>query len=388
MLNEMSFAGFPRLDDSVGVRNYFLILSLTGLTSSAARRIGQVLQGAKIITPPYGSGITGEDALLRERLLLGFACHPNVGAVLLLGAKPPEVEAFAARIERTGKPIEFLTLDDCDNDTLTLTTRGIRTGAHLMRKVSSETRTPVSLSALFIACECGRSDPSSGLVSNPLVGRIVDTVVDAGGRAVIGETMEWFGAEHILELRAADASVAKTIRSAVKHRVKQAVDSGMDLLGNNPGPTNIEAGLTTLEEKALGAIAKTGSRTIQGVLDHAEQPPNKGLWLMDQPWYAPESLSGMTAAGAQITLFTTGPGNGFTSLLSPTIKVSANPKTCIRLPEQVDFDASNVFAGNTSPDDAVVSLLNLVVEVASGKATFGEILGEGEEVQSRLGRSL
>jgi altronate dehydratase large subunit len=146
--------------------------------------------------------------------------------------------------------------------------------------------------------------------------------------------------------------------------------------------------LTTLEEKALGAVAKTGSRMIQGVLDHAEMPTGQGLWLMDQPWYAPESLSGMTAAGAQIVLFTTGPGNGFTSLLSPTIKISANPKTCARLPEQIDFDASNVFSGKFTPEEAAEALLMLLIEVASGKATFGEILGEGEEVQSRLGASL
>lgn len=239
-----------------------------------------------------------------------------------------------------------------------------------------------------MACECGRSDPSSGLVSNPLAGRIVDTVVDAGGRAVVGETMEWFGAEHILESRTSDPAVAEAIRAAVKRRIRQAVESGMDLVGNNPGPTNVAAGLTTLEEKALGAVAKTGSRTIQGILEHAEAPRGRGLYLMDQPWYAPESLSGMTAAGAQIALFTTGPGNGFTSLLSPTIKISANPETCARLTQQIDFDASDVFTGRTALDDTAETLLDFIVEVASGTLTFGEILGEGEEVQSRLGESL
>lgn len=388
MMNERTFAGFPRPDGSVGTRNHLLVLSVTGLTASAARRIGRVLQGIKVIAPPYGSGIVGEDAVLRERLLLGFACHPNVGAVLLLGAKPPEVEKLAACIEIARKPTEFLTLDDCGNDTLTLTMQGIRTAALLMRDLSCETRKTASLSALFVACECGRSDPSSGLVSNPLTGKIVDAVVDAGGRAVVGETMEWFGAEHILDSRAATPAVAEAIRDALQRRIKRAVESGMDLIGNNPGPTNVSAGLSTLEEKALGAVAKTGSRVIQGVLDHGERAPGKGLWLMDQPWYAPESLSAMTAAGAQIALFTTGPGNGFTSLLSPTIKISANPETCARLPEQIDFDASAVFVGRTSPEEAAEMLLDLVVEVASGMATFGEILGEGEEVQSRIGASL
>ena len=284
--------------------------------------------------------------------------------------------------------MEFLTLDDYGNDTLSLSIQGVRKAALMMRDLSSANRKKTSLSELFVACECGRSDPSSGLVSNPLAGTIVDAVVDAGGRAVVGETMEWFGAEEILESRAATPAVARAIRDAVQRRIRRAVETGMDLVGNNPGPTNISAGLSTLEEKALGAAAKTGSRTIQGVLDHGEKPPGRGLWLMDQPWYAPESLSGMTAAGAQVTLFTTGPGNGFASLLSPTIKISANPETCARLPEQIDFDASGVFLGRTTPEDTAKTLLDFFVEVASGMATFGEILGEGEEVQSRIGASL
>ena len=383
-----TFAGFSRPDGSVGTRNHLLVLSVTGLTMSAARRIGQILPGVRVIAPPYGSGIIGEDEVLRQRLFQGFACHPNVGAVLLLGAKPPEVQKFAACIKSTRKPMESLILDDCGNDTLTLTEHGVRAAAHLMRGLSRASRKPTSLSALFVACECGRSDPSSGLVSNPLTGMIADAVVDAGGRAVIGETMEWFGAEHVLEPRAATPAVAEAIRVAVRRRIQRAVDNGMDLIGNNPGPTNISAGLSTLEEKSLGAVAKAGSRVIQGVLDHGEAPPGRGLWLMDQPWYAPESLSAMTAAGAQITLFTTGPGNGFASLLSPTIKISANPETCARLPEQIDFDTSAVFLGKTTLEEAAKALLDLVVEVSSGMLTFGEIMGEGEEVQSRMGASL
>lgn len=383
-----TFTGFTRSDGSVGTRNHLLVLSVTGLTGSAARRIGLMLPDAKIIAPPYGSGIVGEDAVLRERLLLGFACHPNVGAILLLGAKAPEVEAFAGRIKERGKTIEVLILDEVGNDTLTLTDQGVRIAAHMIRELSRARRQIAPLSSLFVSAECGRSDPSSGIASNPLAGAIVDAVVDAGGRAVVGETMEWFGAEQLLEPRAATPEVAAAIREAVRRRVRRAAETGMDLVGNNPGPTNVAAGLSTLEEKALGAIAKAGSRTINGVLDHGEAPPGAGLWLMDQPWYAPESLSAMTAAGAQITLFTTGPGNGFVSLLAPTIKISANPETCGRLREQIDFDASAILLGRSALEDVTESLLDFVIEVASGTRTLGEILGEGEEVQSRIGASL
>jgi len=143
-----------------------------------------------------------------------------------------------------------------------------------------------------------------------------------------------------------------------------------------------------LEEKALGSIVKGGSQPIQGVLSMAEQPPGQGLWLMDAPAYAPESLTAMTAAGAQLNLFTTGPGNSFVSLLAPTIKISANPDAVSRIPHHIDFDAHRVFIGHESIEGATRELLDVSLKVASGMLTCGEILNEGEEVISRLGPAL
>jgi altronate dehydratase large subunit len=285
----------------------------------------------------------GADAALQERALAALGAHPNVAAVLLVGATPPLVESIAATISTTGKPVESLILDDCEHDAITLTERGIRIAARLMREASRLRRCPVALRELFVAMECGRSDPSSGLVANPLVGRVVDAIVESGGRAVLGETVEWLGAEHLLARRAADSSVAQAIRDAVARREQSAVAAGMNLLGHNPGPTNVAAGLTTIEEKSLGAIAKGGRSTIQGVIDIAQPPRGPGLWLMDAPAYAPESVTGLVAAGAQLVMFTTGVGNSFVSGLAPTIKISGNPVAARRLLEQLDFDASAVF---------------------------------------------
>jgi altronate dehydratase large subunit len=382
------FEGFARPDGSVGVRNHVLVMSITGLTGPAARRIGRVVAGTKVISTPYGSGLMGEDAAVQMRSLIAFGTHPNVGATLVIGASPPKVKEIADAIAASGKPVEPLILDECDHDTLTLTERGIRIAARLVRDISRQRRCAFALDRLYLALECGRSDPSSGLVANPLVGKVVDGVIAVGGRAVFGETIEWLGAEHLLIERAANAAVAAAIRVAVERREQLAVDAGMDLLGNNPGPTNIAGGLSTIEEKSLGAIAKGGSSPIRGVIGIAQPPPGPGLFVMDAPAYAPESVTGLVASGAQLALFTTGAGNSFVSGLAPTIKISANPVASARLREQLDFDASDVFASRETLEDAARRLTALMTEVASGTLTWGEILDEGEDVVSRLGPAL
>jgi altronate dehydratase large subunit len=382
------FQGFRRPDGSVGVRNHLLVMSVNGLTGPTARRIGRAIAGARVVTTPYGSGLLGEDATVQTRSLVGFGRHPNVGAAIVIGATPPQVHAMAQDIASSGKPVEALVLDECGHDAITLTERGLRAAARLAREVSRQRREPARLSELFLAGECGRSDPSSGLVSNPLVGRVLDRVVAAGGRAVIGETIEWLGAEHLLAPRAASAAVAEAIGAAVARRERLAVEAGIDLTGNNPGPTNIAAGLSTIEEKSLGAIAKGGTAPIRSVVGIGEAPNGPGLHLMDAPAYAPESVGGFVAAGAQIVLFTTGVGNSFVSGLAPTIKLSANPVAAKRLTEQLDFDASAVFESRETIEAAGERLTRLVLEVASGTLTFGEILEEGEDVVSRLGPAL
>ena len=382
------FQGFRRQDGRVGVRNHLLIMSVTGLTGPTARRIAGAIAGARLVSTQFGSGLLNEDERVQTRSLIGFGKHPNVGATLIIGANPPQVHDMAEEIARSGMPVEALVLDDCGHDAITLTERGLRLAALLARDVSRHRRESAGLSELFLAAECGRSDPSSGLVSNPLVGRIVDRVVAAGGRAVIGETIEWLGAEHLLAARAANPQVARAIEAAVARRERLAIEAGIDLNGNNPGPTNIAAGLSTIEEKSLGAIAKAGTSPIRSIVGIGEAPAGPGLHVMDAPSYAPESVGGFVAAGAQMVLFTTGVGNSFVSGLAPTIKLSANPVTAKRLTEQLDFDASAVFESRETMEAASERLTRLVLDVASGTATFGEILNEGEDVVSRLGPAL
>ncbi|MEO1089761.1 MAG: UxaA family hydrolase [Pseudomonadota bacterium] len=383
-----SFLGFERSDGRAGVRNHLVILSVTGLTGPTARRVGRVLPAAIVITHPFGSGLLGEDAVIQDRAIAGLASHPNVGALVVLGAEPSKVQAAVLAAEDRGRRVQGFSLADAGHDVLRLTDLAVRAGAASLRALSADRRIPLPASRLVLGLECGRSDPTSGLAANPLVGRLADRVLGQGGIAMIGETTEWLGAEHLLARRARTPEVAEAILDAAGRREAQALAAGLDLTGSNPSETNVRAGLTTIEEKSLGAIAKSGRAPIEGVLTYAEAPTAPGLWVMDAPAYAPESVTGFTAAGANLVLFTTGVGNGYVSALAPTLKISANAATVARLDLQLDIAADGVLAGEETLDVAADRAFETLLDVASGTLTFGEILGEGDEVIARFRASL
>jgi altronate dehydratase large subunit len=382
------FEGFRRASGRPGVRNLTLVLSVTGLTTPAARRIGMILKGVTVLGTPFGSGVLGRDREVQRRALSAFASHPNVGAVVVIGADQPVVDLVAGAAAASGRLVEAICFDDCGHDVLTLTDRAVRVAAGFVRELSVARREHLAAGELLLGLECGRSDPSSGLVANPLLGVLVDRLVDAGGTAIFGETTEWIGAEGPLLARAATPEVADAICAAAAARERMAVTAGIDLTYNNPSTTNIEAGLSSIEEKSLGAIAKGGSRPIQGVIDYAAPPPGRGVWAMDAPAYAPESVTGFTAAGASMALFTTGVGNSYVSALAPTLKVTGNPATAARVTQQIDFDASPVFSGAESLEAAADRLQARLLEIASGALTWGEVLSESDEVISRFGSVL
>ena len=382
------FLGFQRKDGSIGIRNKLLIISITGLTGPTSRKISNLLQDTLFVDNPYGGGIIGEDKIRQDNAIIGFAKNPNVGAVLIISADPPKGEFIKSRLENSSKPIELITLDECNHDAIKLLELGLRKGGSLIRKISKIKREKVSVSKLSIGLECGRSDPSSGLVANPIMGLIADRLIDFGGSAIIGETIEWLGAEHLLEKRAISDNVKSKISKAVEFQRQFSEAKGINLLGNNPGHQNIEAGLSTIEEKSLGNITKSGSKRIEDVLQWGEKIDKKGMFLMHAPSYAPESLSGFSAAGCQMTLFSTGVGNSFTNHISPSIKFSANPETCEQLNNQLDFKCADVFLGKKTFEDASNNFWNFMIDVCSGALTWGEIYNDSSEVFSRIDRSL
>jgi len=383
-----TFDGYRRADGRAGVRNHVLVLSPTGLTSAAASRIASLVRGTVCVTSSYGRGQVAADAKLQFDTLAGLASHPNVAATLVVSAGPDITQSYVDAIGRAGTPVVGLSLPDVHEDALALVDAGVRAATRMSRDASMLRRQPCALRELCVAVECGHSDATSGLVGNPLAGRVAESIVAAGGQAMFSETVEWTGAEHLLARRAIDSAVADDIVRAVAMRERMIRESGGDLRAQNPGPQNRAGGLTTIEEKALGAIAKGGRGRIHGVLQPAQRPSGAGLFLMDTPYFSPESITAMVAGGAQIVLFTTGAGNSYCSLVAPTLKISANPQTCERLVEQIDIAAADVALGNASLDDAGARALDQLIGVASGTLTFGEIVGEGAEAVSRLGPSM
>jgi altronate dehydratase large subunit len=383
-----TFMGYERSDGGVGTRNRVLVLSILGLVTRVAERIVAAVPDTLLVATPYGRGQYGADKSLHRAQLVGLCRNPNVAAVLIVGADRNTVDQVAAAAAESRKPIKAVALDDTHEDAIEASARGIRIAGELVHAASRLQRTRQPASALFLGVECGHSDATSGLVANPVAGNCVDRVVDAGGVSVVGETVEWLGGEHLVAKRAADPKVAAAIVAAVLRRESEVAAGGQDMTGNNPGAENIRGGLSSIEEKSLGAIAKTGTRPIRGILNLAERPAGPGLYLMDGPSFSPESLTGFAASGANLMLFTTGAGNSFCNAISPTIKISGRPDTARRLTDQIDFDASPVFAGREAIEAAGARLFELVLEIASGAATWGEVHGEGAEAFYRAGGSM
>src|SRR5690242_5687498 len=223
---------------------------------AAATRIARNVCGTVLFASPYGRGQFGADRDAHTAQLVGLGRNPNIAATLVVGADRPTTDEIVHAIAASGKPVDAVALDDVHEDAIELAARGIRAAAALARNASRTQREPAMLSALSLGVECGHSDATSGLVSNPLAGKVVDRIVDAGGSAVIGETIEWLGAEHLLAQRAINADVGDAIVRAVHRREAAVAATGVDLTGNNPGAENIRGGLTSIEEKSLGAIAK------------------------------------------------------------------------------------------------------------------------------------
>ena len=380
--------GYRRADGRLGLRNYTLILGINGLAARAAQRIAATIAGAVCAVTFAGRGMVEPDLSLHIDQLVGLACNPNVGATLVVGVDQATADQVRARIAAAGNAVDAVTFAEAGEDVLRVLDLGVRRAGLLALRASLVSRTEGAASDLVVGIECGHSDSSSGMAANPVVGAAIDQLIDLGATVILGETIEWLGAEHLLSRRARTPEVAAAILEAVARREQQARGSGQSLTGNNPGEENIRGGLSTIEEKSLGAIVKSGTRPIESLLKVAERPSGTGLHAMDGPSFSPESLTGFAAAGAQVMLFTTGPGNSFASAIAPTLKVTSQPDTAARLEHQIDFDASAAFLGTQSKEDTGAQLVNALLAVCRGKLTWGEVLGEGLEVPTRLLGSL
>lgn len=378
-----SFLGYRRPDGQVGLRNHVAVLAAMDNINGVVHKIAHQVRGTVPLPVWYGRGQFGQDEEMTFRTLVGIGRNPNFAAVLVVSLEPVSAEKLATAIAACRKPVAWVTVQSAGNS-IAAVAEGSRLALEMVGQATEQTREAIGLNELILGVECGGSDTTSGIASNPALGYVADRVVDAGGTVLLSETSEFMGAEHILARRAVSPDVASRILAAVKRIEDDAASRGVSILGANPVPDNIAGGLTTIEEKSLGAIAKGGTRPIQDILGFAQRPTGKGLYLMDTPAPAAESMTGLAAGGVQMILFSTGKGNSVGSTLAPTIKVSGNPETVAKMGPNIDYDVSDVFRGIADLASAGEALLEHVVKVCSGKMTRSEILGEEQIAFNRI----
>ncbi|WP_461208759.1 UxaA family hydrolase [Desulfocurvus sp. DL9XJH121] len=388
----MKFKGFIRPDGSVGIRNHVLIIANARGASNLALLISRLVHGATVYVQPQEGGRDIADRRTVARTLIGVARNPNVGAVLVVGVKEdsgyPEFDYknFVAEIAASGKPVDTVFLSTCGGLQQALG-EGMRKARALIQRASECEREEVGLGELSVAVKCGYSDPTSGMSGNPVVGYLFDRVVEAGGTAMFSETTEVIGAEHLLAKRFVDAGERQKFLDAVERVELQAKSTGEDIREINPIPANIQAGLTTLEEKSLGAIVKSGSMPLQGCVAYGEKPTGRGLYFMDA-WMSSSALFlGFAAAGAVLTIFQVGGGrfpndallpSANSGLVAPTLFMTGNPQAYVNIHEEVDFTSSTVISEKESLSAAGDRLVNEVLRYASGRLVKGEIMGVKE----------
>jgi len=373
----MEFMGYKRPDGSVGVRNYVGIIPAVVCANEVVSAIVDKVGGpTKALLHNQGCCQLKPDLEQIERTLIGLGKNPNLAAVLVvsLGCESVKADRIVEEIEKTGKPVEKIGIYDLKGSTNAIE-QGVKIAKKLVDYANESERTPASIEDLTIGIKCGASDTTSGLAANPAVGVATDIMIDAGSSVVFGEVTEFIGAEHILARRAANEDVANKIYGYVNAMEKRAEAVGVDLRGSQPTAGNIRGGLTTIEEKSLGAIIKGGTRIIQEVVNYSESPTKKGLIVMNTPGFEITVLTGLAATGAQILLFTTGLGAPQGHPMTPVVKITGNSQTMERMGDHVDVDVSGVLSGALTMDAAGKKIVDQIVEVANGEQTRAEILG-------------
>lgn len=379
---ELAWQGYLRSDGRKGVRNLVLVVYTVECASHVAHAIAAGEPDTHVI------GFPGcYDNAYAVRLLLSLARHPNVGAVLAvgLGCEYTQPERIAERAHASGRAADWFYIQQTSGTAASIE-RGKASVRRLRAELRATPRTTMTLSDLVIGSECGGSDATSGIAGNPAVGRLFDRIVDAGGAAIFEESVEMIGLREAILARAANEQAGAQLATAYD----KAVEYSRSVRQCSISPGNFAGGLTTIEEKSLGAFAKCGSRPIQGVLKVAQSPPCPGLWLLDtvpDPHFMQfgytnpndtEGIMDLIAAGSHIVVFVTGRGSVIGSPIAPLIKVTGNNQTFRNMTDDMDFDAGRLLTGERTLDELGDELLALTVDVARGTLTKPERLGHRE----------
>ncbi|HEX6937632.1 MAG TPA: UxaA family hydrolase [Actinomycetes bacterium] len=380
-----TFLGYRRADGSVGCRNHVIILPVDDLSNAACEAVAKVVQGTLALPHPYGRLQFGPDLALHFRTLIGTGANPNVAAAVVIGIEPNWTKRVADGIAASGKPVAAFSIEGLGD--LTVIEQASRAAAAMVHDATALSREEIPLTDLLISTKCGESDTTSGLGSNPTIGRFAERFAASGGTFFFGETSELTGGEHIVADRITDPVQREKFQRLFDEHQQVILDTEADLLGSQPTEGNIAGGLTTIEEKALGNIQKIGNAKIDGVLEMAEAPTGRGLYFMDTSSAAAESITLFVAGGAALHLFTTGQGNIIGNPIVPVLKLTANPRTAATMPEHIDLDVSRIITEDMSLDEAADLTEDLVARTASGRWAAAEVLGHREFVLTRLHRT-
>ena len=374
-----TFQGYRRPDGKFGARNLVAVIPTTICANDVAQAICRQIQGTIGYFHHQGCCQLPSDLKRVTEVLIDLGLSANVGAALIvsLGCEGTDHQRVYETIKASGKPCEIIHIQELGG-----TSAGIQAGMdaaqRLVMQISGQQRETCDISNLTMAIKCGGSDPTSGMASNCVIGYVADKLVDLGATVVFGETTEFLGGEHILANRAVggpDGPVAKKIYEIVERMENRAKAIGEDMRGGQPTPGNIAGGLSSIEEKSLGAIVKSGHRPIQGVLEYTDRiTDQKGLWIKDTPGREPEILTGMAATGAQVLMFSTGRGapQGFCSM--PVIKICGNPITYARMSHDMDLNAGRIITGEKTIEQVGEEAFEMLLKVLSGQMTKNEAL--------------
>lgn len=373
----MEFWGYRRAEGRAGIRNHVLILPSCVCGSESARIVASQVKGAVNIVFNTGCSDVQANTEMSQKVLTGFACNPNVYGVVIIGLGCETVGHRELREKirgMTSKPVMSFGIQE-EGGTLRTIEKAVRAAREMAAEAAMQPKERFDISELLLGIECGGSDATSGLGSNPAVGELSDLLVDLGASTIMSESIEWIGGEHVLAKRAATPEIHNQIIEVCRAYEEHLKAAGQDCRAGQPTPGNKAGGLSTLDEKSLGCIRKGGTRPIVEVLEQAARPTKRGAIVMDTAGFDISSVTSMVAGGCNAVIFTTGRGTPTGNAIVPVLKVTANERTFRMMDDNMDIDLSPIIRGEKTFREMGREMLKDIEAICNGRMTKAEVYG-------------